>query len=312
MRIAITGSTGLVGKALIPALRQSGHQIVRLVRCSSITSKSQSNGNQDAKDEDTAQWQPGSGAIDLAALGDIDAVIHLAGENVASGRWTKARKQRISNSRGATTQKLCHTLATLAKPPRVMISASAVGIYGDRGPEELDEQSSIATSNDFLAAVAKAWEAGTQPLAESLTRIVHLRIGIVLDATGGALQRMLLPFQLGLGGRLGNGNHWMSWITSEDLVRVVLHALSNDALQGPVLAVAPNPVTNREFTRTLGKVLHRPTLLPIPVFALKTLFGEMSSILLNSQRARPVRLLDSEFEFHHETLEEGLRAALKK
>lgn len=300
MRIAITGSTGLVGKALIPALQNAGHRVVRLVR----------EDTRSADTGDTARWQPSTGEVDLAALGDIDAVIHLAGENVAGGRWTEARKQRIADSRGPATEKLCRTLASLPKPPRIMISASAIGIYGDRGAEELHEDSTLPSDPDFLTAVAKAWESGTQPLEACGTRIVHLRIGIVLDRNGGALARMLLPFRLGIGGRLGNGKHWMSWITRHDLVRVVQHVLGDDSLQGPVLAVAPTPIENRMFTQILGKVLRRPTILPVPRFVLKLLFGEMVNVLLGSQRARPHRLLVTGFDFDHANLETALRACL--
>ena len=306
MRIAITGSTGLVGKALVPALQKDGHRVVRLVRKVATTQQQGQTGP-----ADTAHWDTDSGAIDLDALGDIDAIIHLAGENVAAGRWSKARKQRIANSRGPATQKLCRTLAAMPKPPQIMISASAVGIYGDRGAEELHEDSELPGSPDFLADVAKAWEAGTQPLTGKGTRIVNLRIGIVLDRSGGALGRMLLPFQLGIGGRLGDGKHWMSWITLHDLVRVVQRSLADASLRGPVLAVAPTPIDNREFTRTLGKVLRRPTILPVPRFALQLLFGEMVSVLLGSQRARPHRLLESGFEFDHANIESALRACIQ-
>lgn len=299
MRIAITGSTGLVGQALIAALQKDGHRIVRLVR---------KHGN--APEGDTALWQPDTGAIDTSALGEVDAVIHLAGENVAGGRWNAARKQRIADSRGPATEKLCRTLAALPKPPRILISASATGIYGDRSDEELHEASDLDTTGDFLATVAKDWEHGTNPLASSNTRIVHLRIGIVLDGNGGALQRMLLPFRLGIGGRLGSGRHWVSWISLHDLVRAAQHILGDDSIHGPVNGVAPTPVDNREFTRTLGKVLRRPTVLPMPRFALRLLFGELADVLLGSIRARPQRLLESGFEFDHANLEAALRSTI--
>jgi uncharacterized protein (TIGR01777 family) len=302
MRIAITGSTGLVGKALIPALQTAGHRVVKLVR-SAVDDQSRAT-------VDSVQWRPATGAIDLDALGEIDAVIHLAGENIAGGRWTSARKQRIADSRGPTTEKLCRTLAGMARPPQIFISASGVSIYGNRGEEELHEGSTLASEPDFLADVAKAWELGTQPLANGNTRIVHLRIGMVLDRSGGALARMLLPFRLGIGGRLGNGKHWMSWITLSDLVRVMQRALIDDNLRGPINAIAPMPVSNREFTRTLGKVLRRPTFMPVPRFALKLLFGELTSVLLGSQRGRPQRLLEAGFEFDHPDLESALRSSL--
>lgn len=310
MRIAITGSTGLVGKALIPALQNAGHRVVRLVR--GAASDQQRSANDATSTEDTAQWQPATGAIDMEALGAIDAVIHLAGENIAGGRWTKARKQRIADSRGPTTEKLCRTLAGMERPPGVFISAGGVSIYGDRGDEELHEGSALASEPDFLADVAKGWEHGAQPLADSNTRIVNLRMGIVLDPSGGALARMLPPFRLGIGGRLGNGHHFMSWISLTDLVRVMQRVLTDEALRGPVNTISPMPVTNREFTRTLGKVLRRPTFLPVPSFILKLVFGELSTVLLGSQRARPQRLLEAGFEFEYADLESALRASLKK
>jgi len=303
MRIAITGSTGLVGKALIPALQTDGHRVVRLVRGKVSEQKHDT--------DDTVSWQPSTGTIDLDALGEIDAVIHLAGENIAGGRWTNARKQRIADSRGPTTEKLCRTLAGMGRPPSTFISASGIGIYGDRGAEELHEGSTLATEPDFLADVAKAWECGTQPLADGQTRIVHLRIGMVLDRSGGALARMLLPFRLGLGGRLGDGKHWMSWISLTDLVRVIQRTLIDDNLCGPLNAVAPMPVSNRDFTRTLGKVLRRPTFMPVPRFALQLLFGELTDVLLGSQRGRPQRLLEVGFEFDHPSLEGALRSTLQ-
>jgi uncharacterized protein (TIGR01777 family) len=310
MRIAITGSTGLVGKALIPALQNAGHRVVRLVR--GAASDQQRSANDATSTEDTAQWQPATGAIDMESLGAIDAVIHLAGENIAGGRWTKARKQRIADSRGPTTEKLCRTLAGMERPPSVFISASGVSIYGDRGDEELHEGSALASEPDFLADVAKGWEHGAQPLADSNTRIVNLRMGIVLDPSGGALARMLPPFRLGIGGRLGNGHHFMSWISLTDLVRVMQRALTDEALHGPINTISPMPVTNREFTRTLGKVLRRPTFLPVPSFILKLVFGELSTVLLGSQRAHPQRLLEAGFEFEYADLESALRASLKK
>ena len=297
MRIAITGSTGLVGTALVSALQAAGHQPVRLVRNPSDTPSGK-----------IAHWQPDSGAIDLAALGEIDAVIHLAGENVAAGRWTAARKQRIEQSRGPATEKLCRTLAGLPTPPKVIISASATGIYGDRDDEELDEDSPVDATDSFLARVAREWELATQPLNEIGARVVHLRIGVVLAPNGGALSRMLLPFRMGLGGRLGSGDHWMSWITLHDLVRSLQHILAEASLRGPVLAVSPTPISNRDFTRALGKALHRPTIFPVPSFALRTLFGELATILLSSQRARPSRLLKSGFTFDHSDIDSGLAA----
>lgn len=297
MRIAITGSSGLVGTAVTAALRSEGHDVVRLVRG-------------ETRAADTARWDPATGELDLDALGAIDAVVHLAGENVAGGRWTEARRRRIHESRGPATTRLCETLAAMPTPPAVMVSASATGIYGDRGDEELREDSAPGPAEDFLTDVALQWERGTAPLEAAGARVVHLRIGIVLDRNGGALAKMLPPFRLGLGGRLGDGAHWMSWISLQDLVRVVQHALTDDHMRGPLLAVAPTPVTNAEFTRTLGKALRRPTMLPVPKFALRLMFGGFADVLLGSQRAKPQRLLESGFEFDHPALESALRAAL--
>ena len=297
MRIAITGATGLVGTAVADALTADGHDVVRVVRRATDAPQ-------------TALWDPSTGEIDLDALGAVDAVVHLAGENVAGGRWTSARKRRIHESRGPATARLCATLAAMDQPPKVMVSASATGIYGDRGEHELDEASSLGPPDDFLAKVAADWEAGTRPLEEQGTRVVHLRIGIVLDKHGGALKKMLPPFQLGLGGRLGDGKHWMSWIALPDLVAAVQRALTDDALAGPVLAVAPRPVTNAEFTRTLGRVLRRPTWFPVPRFALRLLFGGFGDVLLSSQRARPARLLEAGFSFAFPDLEQALRSTL--
>ena len=297
MRIAITGSSGLVGTAVAAALQGEGHDVVRLVRG-------------DTRAAGTARWDPATGQLDLDALGAIDAVVHLAGENVAGGRWTAARRRRIHESRGPATKRLCETLAAMPTPPAVMVSASATGIYGDRGEEELCEHSAPGPADDFLTDVAVKWEYGTAPLEDAGARVVHLRIGIVLDQSGGALAKMLPPFRLGLGGRLGDGKHWMSWISLHDLVRVVQHALTDDRLRGPLLAVSPSPVTNRDFTRTLGEVLRRPTVLPVPKLALRLIFGAFADVLLGSQRARPKQLIESGFEFRHDSLEAALRAAL--
>lgn len=294
MRIAITGGSGFVGTAVTADLEAAGHTVVRLVR-------------HDAPYPGCARWNPATGQIDHTALGQVDAVVHLAGENVAAGRWTAARRRAIADSRGPATERLCRALAGLPIPPRVLISASATGIYGDRGDEPLDEDS--APGRGFLADVARAWEAGTQPLAAAGTRVVNLRIGMVLDPRGGALPRMLLPFRLGFGGRLGSGRQWVGWITLHDLVAAIRSALTIASLRGPVLAVAPEPVTNREFTAALGRALRRPTFLPVPAVALRALFGAMATeLLLASQRTRPSRLLAAGFAFAQPQLGPALQA----
>lgn len=295
-RIAISGASGFVGRALIAHLERSGHEVLRLVRGS-------------ASEPHGVRWQPDTGELDGRALGAVDAVVHLAGENVAGGRWTPARRAAIAASRGPTTERLARSLARLPVPPRTLISASATGIYGDCGDARLDERT--PPGQGFLAEVAQAWEAATQPAASAGIRVVHLRIGMVLDRSGGALARMLLPFQLGLGGRLGSGQQWVSWIHRQDLVAAIAFLLGQESLRGPVLAVAPEPVTNREFTRALGRALRRPAVLPVPAFALRLLFGAMADeLLLSSQRATPRALLTAGFQFAHPNLAEAFAAAL--
>jgi uncharacterized protein (TIGR01777 family) len=293
--IAVTGSSGFVGSALLPALRARGCEVRRFVR-----------GAADAPD--AIAWDPASGRVDADRCRGVDAVIHLAGENVAGGRWTAARRRRIDESRGPATQRLCRELAKVLPPPRALLSASAIGYYGDRGDEPLDERS--GSGQGFLADVVRAWEAGTAPLAAAGARVVHLRIGIVLDPGGGALGRMLLPFRLGLGGRLGHGRQVMSWISRRDLVAAILFLLDSAAAQGPFNCTAPAPVTNREFTRALGKALRRPAVLPVPAFALRLLFGGFADeALLAGARVLPRRLQELGFAFAHDTLDQALAGA---
>ena len=294
MRIAITGSSGFVGTAAATDLAAAGHEVVRLVRTATPPAG-------------TARWDPATGAIDERALGAVDAVLHLAGANIAAGRWTEARKRTIADSRAPVIERLCRSLAALARRPSVLIGASGIGIYGDRGDEWLDERST--PGDGFLANVARAGEAATQAAADAGIRVVPMRFGIVLDPSGGALRRMLRPFRLGVAGRLGNGRQWMSWITLADMLRAIRFVLDHQDLRGPVLAVAPEPVTNREFTRTLAAALHRPAILPVPAAALRLLFGELAdAALLASQRARPAKLLDAGFEFRHPDLRGALAA----
>jgi uncharacterized protein (TIGR01777 family) len=296
MKIAVSGSTGLIGQALVPLLTSGGHTVLRLVRRDAATGE--------------IAWHPEQGVLDPNALVGVDGVVHLAGENIA-GRWTAAKKERIRKSRVAGTTFLAERMAACPKPPKVLVCASAIGIYGNRGDQELDEQSPAAS--DFLAEVCTAWEAAAEPARKKGIRVVHLRFGIVLSARGGALRKMLLPFQLGMGGPIGSGRQFMSWVALDDVVGAIQHALSQESLSGPANTVAPAPVTNREFTRTLGRVLGRPTVLPMPAFAVKLLFGEMGeSLLLGGQRVKPTRLLASGYRFRFAELEGALRHVLSK
>jgi hypothetical protein len=257
-------------------------------------------------------WDPAGGRLDPADLEGVDKVVHLAGENVGA-RWTHARKARIRDSRVLGTRLLSETIARLKQPPAVLVSASAVGIYGNRGSEPLGEASLTGDPSDFLVSVALEWEAAAEPARVAGVRVVHPRFGVILSPEGGALKKMLPPFRLGLGGRMGPGTQWMSWISIDDAVGVILHALSTDTLRGAVNATAPAPLTNRDFTRTLGRVLGRPTPFAIPAAALRLALGEMAdSTLLTSARVLPSRLLESGYRFRHPDLESALRHVLGK
>ncbi|BCS31362.1 hypothetical protein TBR22_A05620 [Luteitalea sp. TBR-22] len=295
MRIAITGATGLVGSALVPFLQGGGHDVVRLVR--------------GTPRQGEHQWSPERGLVDPDRLGAVDAVIHLAGENVAGGRWTPAFKAKIRDSRVGPTQALARSLAALPVKPRVFISASAIGYYGNRGTEDLTEQS--APGQGFLADVCQEWEAAADPARAAGIRVVHPRFGIILDARGGALGKMRLPFSLGVGGRLASGEQYYSWVGMEDVLGSILFALTHDTIVGPMNVTSPHPVTNAEFTRTLGRVLHRPTIFPVPGFVLTTLFGEMAEAeLLSSKRVLPAALTTAGYVFSHPRLEDALRFTL--
>lgn len=297
MKILVTGSTGLVGSALIPKLKSEGHQIVRLVRS-------------EPKDASEVLWNPEQGTINAAELEGLNAVVHLAGENLAEGRWTEEKKTRIRESRIKGTKLLSETLAQLSAKPEVLVSASAVGFYGSRGDEVLTEQS--ASGSDFLAEVCREWELATQAAAQAGIRVVNLRFGVIFSKAGGALKKMLMPFRLGVGGKLGSGRQYLSWIAIDDAVGAIAHALTNDSLRGPVNVVAPQAVTNYEFTKTLGRVLSRPTLFPVPAFAARLAFGEMADeTLLSSQRVEPTRLKESAYIFKYPELEGALRHILK-
>lgn len=296
LRFVVTGASGLVGSALTEHLTRQGHRVDRLVRRPAAPG---------AKE---IGWDPAKGTIDREALEGADAVVHLAGESVAVA-WTAERKRAIRDSRVAGTGLLASALADLRRPPRVLVSASAIGYYGDRGEKTVTEDSPPGTG--FLAETARAWEAAAEPALEAGVRVVHPRIGMVLSARGGALAKMLTPFRLGVGGVVGTGRQQMSWIALADLVAVLEHLALTDELSGPVNAVAPHPVTNREFTATLGRVLSRPTVLPLPAFAVRLVFGEMGqALLLDGARVLPARLEASGFRFRYPRLEEALRAEL--
>ena len=298
MRIAVSGASGLIGSALVPLLTTAGHQVRRLVRS-------------EPKGPDEVRWNPAAGSLDPAALEGCDAVIHLAGESIASHRWTAAQKQKILASRVDSTKLLAAALAKMPQPPRICLAASAIGYYGSRGDERLDESS--AAGDDFLADVVRQWEAALRPAADAGLRVVSTRFGVVLSPAGGALKTMLTPFRLGLGGRVGSGRQWMSWIALDDAVGAIYHTLSNDSLAGPVNLVTPNPVTNLEFTKTLGRVLGRPTIFPLPAPAARLALGEMAdALLLSSTRVYPARLLTSGYAFRFGELEPALRHLLGK
>ncbi len=290
MKVLVSGASGLVGSAVVPRLEAGGHRVTRMVRRAPRAGE--------------VHWIP-AGALGPQSLEGFDAFVHLAGENIA-GRWTATRKAKILNSRVQGTLTIAATLARLQHKPRVLVSASAIGYYGPRGEESLDESS--GSGSDFLAEVSRQWESATDVATRAGIRVVLLRFGVVLDARGGALGKMLPPFRMGLGGKVGSGRQWMSWVALDDVAGVVEHALVTESLRGAVNVVAPNPVRNAEFTKILGEVLHRPTVFPLPGFAVALMFGEMGqSLLLGSQRVLPKKLLESGYAFKFP----DLRAALE-
>ena len=293
MKIAVAGATGFIGQALVAHLGAAGHRVVRLVRRGADASRGD------------VTWDPAKGVLDPAALDGVQAVVNLAGEPVAE-RWTADRKRRIKSSRVEGTTLIAKTLVGLARPPRVLVNASAIGIYGDRGDEVLDESAKPGTG--FLADVAQAWEASAAPAVERGIRTVLARFGIVLGAAGGALEKMLPPFKLGAGGRLGSGKQWMSWVTLDDVVAAIDYAITSDRVIGPVNVVAPHPVTNADFTHELGAALHRPSVATVPAFALRFAYGEMGeAVLLASQRVVPAALERAGFLFKHTILGDALK-----
>ena len=296
MRILISGSHGLVGTALIKALTADGHNIYRLVRHA-------------PNSESEIEWSPDRYSIAISRIEGFDAVYHLAGESIASGRWNDERKKKIRRSRTQGTKLLSDALANLSQPPKTLISASAIGYYGDRGDELLTETSPPGL--DFLADVCVEWEEATNHARDKGIRVVNTRFGIILDKDGGALAKMLPPFRMGIGGRVGDGKQWMSWIALADVIGALQFALANESLSGPVNFVAPSPVTNAEFTKTLGRVLSRPTLFPIPAFGVRLAFGEMAdALLLTSQRVEPSVLSKAGYKFNYPQLESALESLL--
>lgn len=296
MRIAVTGATGLIGSALARQLAADGHEVVSVTR--------------HPRDATDIGWDPQRGAIDAQRLEQLDAVVHLAGEPIGAARWTRATRQRIMDSRRDGTALIATTLARLDAPPRVLVSGSAVGFYGDRGAEVIDEHA--GEGNDFLAQVCVAWEAAAAPAREAGIRVVHPRTGVVIAREGALIDKVELPFRLGIGGRVGSGRQFVPWISMADEV-AALTTLITSELEGPVNLVAPQQIDNRGLTKALGRALRRPTLLPIPVMAIRALYGQMGvTLATTSQRVVPKVLLDAGFSFQHDDLEAALSEALAR
>jgi uncharacterized protein (TIGR01777 family) len=294
MNVLISGATGLIGSALVPELEAKGHTVTRLSRSQSGAS--------------TVRWDPSAGTID-GDLEGTEAVVHLAGESIAQGRWSPDKKRRILDSRVRGTRLLAERISALATPPKVMVSTSAVGYYGDRGDEVLTEES--APGADFLAKVCREWEAAAEPARRAGIRVVHPRLGIVLSPQGGALGTTLPIFKLGGGGKIGSGRQWWSWVALDDVVGSIVHALTDETVEGPVNVGSPNPMTNAEYTKVLGKVLGRPTVLPLPAPAARIMLGEVAdALLLASQRMRPAKLEATGYAFRYPQLEGALRHLL--
>jgi len=297
MKVLVTGSSGLIGSALIESLTANGHEAIRLLRTECA--------------EGLPYWKPDSGVIDLGNVTGVDAVVHLAGHSIADGRWNQRTKARILNSRVTGTTLLSEFFADSAHKPHVIVSASGVGAYGDCGEELVDERTEFGKG--FLADVAGKWEQSTAPAVKAGIRVVNIRLGIVLSASGGALKKMLLPFKMGLGGVIGSGKQYMSWVSIDDVVKMIQYVITNDSIRGPVNFVSPTLVSNYEFTKTLGRALHRPTVFRMPAFAACLVFGEMAKeLLLFSTRAMPKKLMDAGYQFCYSELEEAFRYLLGK
>lgn len=292
MRVLITGATGLIGRSLCGSLSEGGHTVVALSRSPETT--------RGLAAAEVHKWDPRSSQFPDRALIGIDAVVHLAGEPIVARRWTDEQKKLIRDSRVLTTRALVDALSALDRKPGVFVCGSAVGFYGDRGDEPLDETAPVG--GGFLSEVSQEWESEAARASELGVRVVEVRTGVVLSSVGGALPKMLAPFKLGLGGRLGSGKQWFPWIHINDIIGIFSHAIFSSSLEGPVNGVAPEAATNAEFTRQLGRVLHRPAFLPVPELALRVLMGEMADALFASQRAVPTAALESKYEFHYPLL----------
>ena len=294
-KVLLTGASGLIGSALLPALQSSGYDVSRLVRGS-------------ASGKGNIAWDP-SRPLPPQSVSGFDAVVHLAGESIV-GRWTDAKKRRVRESRVQGTRNLAEAIAAAPQAPRVFLSASAIGYYGDRGEETLREES--APGSGFLPGVCRDWEAATKPATKVGIRTAQMRFGVVLSASGGALKKMLPPFRMGVGGNIGSGRQWMSWVDIDDLVGAIQHAMKNDTLHGPVNVVGPKPVRNSEFTKTLASVLSRPAIFPMPAFAARLVFGQMADeLLLSSQRVEPAKLMATAYVFQKPELKAALEDILK-
>ena len=297
MHILVTGATGLVGSKLLPLLKADGHEVSTLTRRASRSPSERT-------------WNPDSGSLPAATLDGIDAIIHLAGENIGDSRWTVAKKKRIRDSRVIGTRMLAEAAAKSGRV-KAFVSASAIGFYGDRGTEQLTESSSPGTG--FLPEVCRDWEGAAEPARAAGIRVVNLRLGVVMDHAGGALSKMLLPFKMCVGGIIGNGQQYWSWLTADEAARMFQYAVNNESLSGPVNAVSPAPATNYEFTKALGRVLHRPTIFPLPAFMAKLVLGEMAQdLILASTRVIPAKLQAAGYQFVHPEIDSALAAALNK